>query len=69
MKLHRGRVEVCHIEVGVVRNEKPRLIVILTLCVMRVDIQSSSSRALPVLLARSLAVETHVQLKLKESKG
>lgn len=36
---------------------------------MKVDIQSSPSRALPILLAISLVIETDVQLKLEESQG
>ena len=43
--------------------------IILTICLMKVDIWSFPSRVLLILLAISLVVGTDVQLKLEESKG
>lgn len=40
-KLLGGWVEICQTEIGVGRDEKPRLIVIPILCLMKVDFRSS----------------------------
>lgn len=66
MQLLGGWVEICRTEMEVEKDEKPRWIVIPTLCLMKVDFQSSPGRVVPILLATSLVAETDVYLRPEE---